>query len=397
MDDGRIKVLFYNYFNETSCKSESRELAVRLQKDVTGKEAYPILEEAWDHFHVEEKPFSVDTSKKILRSILASPLETNQKQSIRTAFPSWPIAACLATFIFSITAIFLTKKTKTSDAASVDYSSLGVDALVKDQAWLTLANGEVVDLSKVKPGPFTTDFGASVTKLENNRLVYEPSESSSATTTAYHVLRTSKGGQYQVVLPDSTHAWLNASSSISFPLRFSGSTRSVKIEGEVFFDVPKKVVKGDSIPFTVSSKGVSIVVLGTQFNVNAYGDELETRTTLVEGAVRVETPSTTRLLRPGQEARTQPTSSKIKISEVDLDEIVAWKRGVFYFKDASIHEIMQQLSRWYGVEVFFEGDPFTRKFSGEISRSATLMEVLEILELSKIQPIVSENKIIIRT
>lgn len=265
-----------------------------------------------------------------------------------------------------------------------------------NKATLTLADGTVVDLDNAANGTIATEGKTVVKKREDGKLEY--SESHSPLTTdnspSYNVLSTPKGGQYFLELPDGSKVWLNAASSIRYPTAFNSKERLVELTGEAYFDIMKNPNIPFRVHFTSSSKdggdreGV-IEVMGTQFNVNAYNDESTIRTTLLEGKVKIaSSDKNTAILLPGQQAQIKNTSvgnGHIRVvDDVDTEEAIAWKNGLFYFDNVDIQAIMRQLARWYKVQVFFKGKIPARRFAGQVSRSSNLSQVLKILELSKI-------------
>jgi ferric-dicitrate binding protein FerR (iron transport regulator) len=176
--------------------------------------------------------------------------------------------------------------------------------------------------------------------------------------------------------------WLNAASSITYPTVFKGAEREVTLNGEGYFEV----TKNKAMPFRVKSALQTIEVLGTHFNVNAYGDEALLKTTLLEGSVKVTSAINSILIVPGEQAVISRTgNSAISKQQVNLDKEVAWKNGVFSFADEDIREVMRQVSRWYDIDVVYEGDMPTEKFFGEISRSSKLTDVFRILELNNMK------------
>lgn len=265
-----------------------------------------------------------------------------------------------------------------------------------NKATLTLADGTVVDLDNAANGTIATEGKTIVKKREDGELEY--SESHSPLTTdhspSYNVLSTPNGGQYFLELPDGSKVWLNAASSIRYPTAFNSKERLVELTGEAYFDIKKNQNIPFRVHFTSSSKdggdreGV-IEVMGTQFNVNAYNDESTIRTTLLEGKVKIaSSDKNTAILLPGQQAQIKNTSignGHIRvIDDVDTEEAIAWKNGLFYFDNVDIQAIMRQLARWYKVQVIFKGKIPARRFAGQVSRSSNLSQVLKILELSKI-------------
>ena len=217
---------------------------------------------------------------------------------------------------------------------------------------------------------------------------------------SYNVLSTPRGGQYRLVLPDGSQVWLNAASSIRYPTAFTGTERKVEVSGEVYFEVTKNA----AMPFRVvvnRRKGepdpMEIEVLGTQFNVNAYTDEDVIRTTLLEGAVKVKKGVKGGILQPGQQAQCKEDGEMRWVPDADVEKVVAWKNGVFEFRDENLQAVMRQISRWYDVEVVYEGAIPTDGFTGRFSRNTSLSGVLSILRLSDIRLTVENKKIIVRS
>lgn len=234
-----------------------------------------------------------------------------------------------------------------------------------DLATLTLSDGRVVTLNRDKRGVV---IGEDLTYNDGTSLVDVGAGGDP------HVmeltLTTPRGGQYQTTLSDGTKVWLNAGSSLRYPLRFSGDNRTVALEGEAYFDVSHDARR----PFIVAVNDTKIEVLGTQFNVNSYA---RITTTLVEGSVKVANATGEQLLAPGQEAC---VGNSITVHAADIDKATAWKNGYFHFKDDNMMEIMDQLARWYDVEVTYRGTvPVDKGYNGRIRREVNLSKVLEML------------------
>jgi ferric-dicitrate binding protein FerR (iron transport regulator) len=221
----------------------------------------------------------------------------------------------------------------------------------------------------------TQQGSAKVIKLEG-KLLYDLG-SEKAKQIVYNTISTPKGGQYQLELPDGSLVWLNASSSIYFPTSFIEKERRVEITGEAYFEVAKSADK----PFIVSVNNSEVQVLGTHFNINAYSDEEEVRTTLLEGSVKFVDGSNTSLLQPGQQSQLTKDRIVKVASNVDVNEVVSWKNGLFSFENAGIETIMRQLSRWYDVEIDYKGKT-DDIFVAEMSRNIKLSDVLKALELT---------------
>ena len=212
-----------------------------------------------------------------------------------------------------------------------------------------------------------------ITNLQTATLVYNSGTGNSVP--VYNTLSTPGGGQYKLVLPDSTKVWLNASSSIRFPSAFRGSERSVTVTGEAYFEVAKNA----AMPFIVAVKGVQVRVLGTHFNIMAYDDESSLNTTLLEGSVKVMQGEQTSLLLPGQESKISREGNMVVV-RADMDEVMAWKNGWFQFRSYDMKKVMRQISRWYNVEIAYEGIMPTRHFSGMVSRENSIGQVLRIMQ-----------------
>jgi ferric-dicitrate binding protein FerR (iron transport regulator) len=197
-----------------------------------------------------------------------------------------------------------------------------------------------------------------------------------------NTIRTPAGGQYQIKLPDGTKVWLNASSIIKFPSSFARNFREVELEGEAYFEVAKMLYNNNiNIHFFVKNKEQQIEVLGTHFNVSSYPEDI-IKTTLLEGSVRVYSliSNSSQVLKPGQQS--QIVNGEIEIRAADTESSFAWKNGDFIFNNEELYSIMNKLERWYDIEVEYKGSVVPRRFSGAVSRSNNLSEVLRIMELT---------------
>ncbi|WP_343307111.1 FecR domain-containing protein [Chitinophaga niabensis] len=210
---------------------------------------------------------------------------------------------------------------------------------------------------------------------------------------SFNTLRTPKGGQFQITLADGTKIWLNAASSLRYPTAFVGGTRKVEVTGEAYFEVAKHATR----PFIVQINAqTAIEVLGTSFNINAYTNEASIKTTLIEGAVRLTVNEQSRTLSPGQQAQVNSQGDIQLIEKADLDEALAWKHELFYFRNADLQAVMRQLERWYDVEISYSGKIPARRFQGEIQRNLNLSDVLEGLKNTEINFSIEGRKIIVK-
>jgi len=249
-----------------------------------------------------------------------------------------------------------------------------------NKAVLTLADGSRIALDDIQQGEIAVQSGISITKTSEGQLIYERATAEFRVLNSqvvYNKIETPKGGQYQVNLPDGSKVWLNAASSLRYPAVFSGTERKVELTGEAYFEIsPNKLM-----PFKVVSASQVVEVLGTHFNINAYCNESQIRTTLIEGSVKVSgsLSQKTSYLKPGEEALNK--KGEILIHPANVEQVMAWKNGNFQFNDMYLVDIMRQLERWYDVEIDYSAIPHTR-YNAYMSRDLNLSRVLEILEVT---------------
>jgi ferric-dicitrate binding protein FerR (iron transport regulator) len=264
-----------------------------------------------------------------------------------------------------------------------------------NKAILTLANGKKISLTDAKNGTIAQQAGIQVNKTKNGQLVYivgtasgPAAGSGKAAEAAYNTIETPRGGQYQVVLPDGSKVWLNAASSITYPVVFNKNNRTVKINGEAYFEV----IHHADAPFKVQTNNQTIEDIGTHFDVNAYNDEPNTKSTLLEGIVKVNNIT----LKPGQQAVT--TANQTKVVDADLEATIAWKNAMFRFDSEKLGTIMRQVARWYDVEVTYEDESLKDKSFGAVTtRFANASQLLHKLELTGVAKFRIEGKKIIVT
>jgi transmembrane sensor len=273
------------------------------------------------------------------------------------------------------------------------------DHLVKEdvkpggnRALLTLADGTTIVIDDATDGKLAEQSGVIITKTKEGQLVYQFKDSNSSgkgVSKQFNTISTPKGGQYQVNLPDGTKVWLNAATSIKFPVTFSDlKERRVELNGEAYFEVHKDKLK----PFKVASDLQEVEVLGTHFNVNTYKNERNNKTTLLEGSVELHSSVTADLkLRPGEQSVLNEKG--VDVNKVNTEEVIAWKNGNFLFNDERLTSIMRQLERWYDVGVDYSTIPDTR-YNGYISKNVNLSNVLNMLEITGNLKFKIEGKVI---
>jgi len=248
-----------------------------------------------------------------------------------------------------------------------------------NKATLTLADGKKIELDSSGNGTLALQGKINVIKQDNGLIVYKGEVS--ADENKFNTLTVPKGSKpMKLLLEDGSLVWLNVASSITYPTAFAGSERRVEITGEAYFEITKNKGK----PFIVKKKNddAQVQVLGTHFNVNAYDDEAVLKVTLLEGAVDVSKAGNHALLKPGQQALISKEASRV-LNNVDLEEVMAWKNGRFYFDGADIKTVMRQVEKWYNVDVSYESEiPYS--FVAKISRNVNASELLKILQLTEL-------------
>lgn len=249
-----------------------------------------------------------------------------------------------------------------------------------NKAFLTMANGKTITLTDAKNGQLATQAGIRVNKTKDGMLVYQVANTTTDGTdpNAVNIITTPRGGQYMVILADGTKVWLNSVSSLRYPVAFTGNTRSVELTGEGYFEVAKNKQK----PFVVKANGNNVEVLGTHFDISAYNDDKAVTTTLLEGSVRLSKGSVTTMLSPGQKGISVNGRPDINVQEADTEQAIAWKNGIFLFKNADIRTIMKQASRWYDVDVDFLDNLKDKEYGGKLSKFKDISELMHNLELT---------------
>lgn len=260
-----------------------------------------------------------------------------------------------------------------------------------ERAILTVANGKKIDISGAGEGRIAVQGDIAVNKTANGSIIYQHADQpTAANTPIYNTMTTPRGGQYPLTLSDGTRVWLDAASSITFPVVFIGNERSVAITGQVYFEVAHNAAK----PFKVTANDQTVEVLGTHFNINAYTDEPDMKTTLLEGSVRITKNGQSAMLMPGQQAIVPFSKAGAIITKAaDTNEAIAWHMGLFKFNNANIQTVMRQLARWYDVDISYKGAIPDRRFSGEIYRNVNASKIADILSYKQIHFRIDGKKI----
>lgn len=337
-------------------------------------------------YSFDEKAALADLQKKIDFGVAADSPIAEITQPGHKYRVYWVAAAVLMAVIG--TTVFYTLNKRKTDIASLPVAERYHNDVNPggDKAVLELADGQKIVLDNTSNGELAQQGRVSVIKSDSGQVAYKVGKTGNEVAISYNTISTPKGGQYQVILPDGSKVWLNAASSLRFPTSFAGNTRTVELMGEGYFQVEKdkarpfrvKVSPLQGAPATAGR--MEVEVLGTEFDLMAYGDEDHQAATLISGDVVVWSGDKKMQLKPDQQVVLNKQTSLLNlIDNPELEPIVAWKNGVFQFHDASIQSIMRQAARWYDIEVDYSGE-VKQQFNGTVPRQVNLSTLLQILE-----------------
>ncbi|MND50657.1 fec operon regulator FecR [compost metagenome] len=362
-------------------KQEVEKLFEKYNKGLASPQEQIMLER-WYHQELAKQQLSDDEAdfvslKEEIWDGVLDRAGLQENKSVKKLFPLWTKIAAAASIVLLIS-IGINSYLAKRASENTELANANKIAPGSNKAILTLSNGQKISLTDASKGTLANESGIVITKTADGQLTYKFSNSTDINASALiNTIETPRGGQHQITLPDGTVVTLNAASSLKFPASFTGlANRKVELSGEAYFEV----AKDKKHPFIVQSGSQEVEVLGTHFNVNTYPDEKAAKTTLLEGAVKVSANGNAHLLKPGQQSIL--TNNTVDIVTANIKETMAWKNGYFRFNDDRIDEIMPLLSRWYDVEVNYEGKISDERFSGTISRYKNINEVLAMLSYS---------------
>lgn len=317
-----------------------------------------------------------DLKKRIFQSIIHQ-VEADQPLVRRMPWKRRLSAAAAVLLILGGTAFYLFNRQNGRQDQGISTTASQAITSPASAATLTLASGAIIRLDSIKDGILARQGNAAIRKLPDGGIVYENGGRDEAA--MLNTLTVPRGGAIlTVTLADGSKIWLNAESSVRYPAAFADS-RQVSVSGEAYFEVSPSAAK----PFRVNADGVITQVLGTHFNVNTFEKQRGIFVTLLEGSVKVSNASASHLLKPGQQADATATGN-IRLNETpDIEGVMAWKSGMIKLNNSDIHTVMQQLERWYDVDIQIENGAEGRRFSGSISRNNDLDTVLEMLSMTR--------------
>lgn len=373
MDKERVGYLYQRHLDQVLTGAELAELKVLAMDPEFLEILQNLTENLW--YDDEQAVEGIDSVKA--RSYYEYiVLQPQQKRKLKL-WPRFAVAAAVTVIAFGTW--FYTNQIDSIRNISASGQIIANDIAPGGVgATLTLANGEKVRLTDADNGELARQAGVTVTKSASGEIIYEITSAAKVENQegAINTLSTARGETYKLRLPDGSRVWLNAASSITYSANLLQlGKRKVTLQGEGYFEISKNKAH----PFVVESKGQQVEVLGTHFNIKAYGDEPAMATTLLEGSVMVSQASKKVILKPGQQALNK--DNVFAVAAVDIDEAVAWKNGLFMFKGEKISDIMKKVQRWYDVDIVYnDGNVGALKFSGTISRYDHVSKLLDILE-----------------
>ncbi|SDK93427.1 FecR family protein [Pedobacter sp. ok626] len=358
-------------------EKDARELLLKYHQGQATAEEKAMLENWLHNFNAEIEHGLSDEQLQLAHQQNWAAIKPNTSKPSIPLWKKLSIAAsillCLSLafyFYSAVRPVQLVQTTKTSPIAPGG-----------NKAFLTLSNGQKISLTDATNGKLAEQSGIQITKTATGMLVYQLTDQPNPSgKTSYNTIETPKGGQYQLILPDGSKVWLNAASTLTFPTSFASlKTRKVELIGEAYFEI----AKNKTSPFIVKSAKQEVKVLGTHFNINSYADEQSTTTTLLEGSVNIVSLNRTEnvILKPGQQSTLN--NNKINVTEINTEEAIAWKNGLFIFNDENIKSIMKKIARWYNVEITFKGNLDHVSFVGNYARNKDLESLLENIELTE--------------
>lgn len=381
----RITFLLEKKFNRTATEAEMAELA-QLFSQAAASDINASLKPLWDAYK-STLILPSDQSDEILAKILHSQSQVYSLPQKSFSKKSWfrYAAAAVLLFVIAGASYLFFSQNESDQKQTITYK--GDVAPGKDGAKLTLSDGRVVLIDSIQDGLVAIDQQVKIFKIDG-KLQYagNPDE------LLYNTITTERGRQWSAILPDGTVAWLNAASSLRYPLKFSSHERVVEMKGEAAF----QVVHNAAQPFRVKVGKQVIEDIGTEFNVKAYDDESDVKTTLIEGSASITTLTDKTVIEAGQLSIVNNVTQQNIIAAGNIDEVMSWRKGLFSFRDADIQTVMKDISRWYNVEVRYEGIiPVIKDFSGKMGRGLTLTQTMKALSTLRVHFRIEEDKRIV--
>jgi transmembrane sensor len=375
----RLKYLLERHISGTCTDAEKQELAALVLDHEHEEEIGRLMEEIFNSLEATDE-LPEHRVESILDSILGRVRYLNRKYL--------SIAAAVIISI-AIGMYYMPGKSKQTRIGDLSQAKQGIKAPETSRAMIVLGNGKTVAIDSLNKQALALQGDARVVRTKDGQIVYKGNSDEMV----YNTLVNPKGSKVvDLVLQDGTRVWLNCESSLTYPVDFKDKDRIVEVKGEAYFEVAKNPSK----KFMVVANGVRTEVIGTHFNVNAYNDLGHTHIALLEGSVRISNSTSSAILKPGQEGKLNGTGDIGIEKDIEKDEIIAWKDGMFNFNSLSLQGIMKQIERWYDVEVVYDGVTTEKHFSGIFSRADNVSEILKMMQLAGVKFSIEGRKIIVK-
>lgn len=364
--EARIKELFNKHINKTISEEEFKELFEYLEQPEHKDDILNLMKQ--HELHVDDNELPDVDWDSMYRNIVQEELSATKRK--RAWF--YYVAASLLVIV-GFYFMLGSNKDKSSVRTLVQVNDVPPGS---SKALLTLADGSEISLSKNREGLLASQGTVKITKRTDGLVEYSSTDNSQIN--KFNTLTTPNGGTYSLELPDGTMVWLNAASSIKYPVSFGKKERRVEVSGEVYFEVAKDKTR----PFYVKTGSAEIQVLGTHFNVMTYPDKFRSELTLLEGSVRFIKGKQQEILSPGEQFQFVENADAIKRVQANIEEVMAWRNNLFVFNNTGIAEIMKDVARWYNVKIQYEGEIPDVSFTGIIPRNTNVSKVLNALTLT---------------
>lgn len=396
MPQERFQYLFQQYFNKQATPAEEKELFEWALIPANENAVQELLQQYW-HQSGAEDDIAPEKADAMLQGIL-NPAPVKPAPVRRLVWRSIAIAASILLVLgWGSYLLFFNKPPEKADVARVINE---VNAPETNRAVIMLADGQKIYLDSAGNGQLAAQNNVKLVKLANGKIVYAVAQSNTGEAVQYNTLLNPRGSRIiDMELSDGTHIWLNAGSSVTYPVVFAGNERKVTITGEAYFEVaPMHLASGNKMPFKVLIPGgAEVEVLGTHFNINAYENEESINTTLLEGSVKLSSMANGQwsILKPGEQAVLKANSPLTIHHSPDVSQVMAWKNGLFNFNGMKLQEVMRQLERWYDIEVVYEKGVPNITFGGKITKNVSLKGLLIGLEKSEVHFRLEGRKLIV--
>jgi ferric-dicitrate binding protein FerR (iron transport regulator) len=395
----RLEFLLNAYVNQTASAAEELELFTIIHQSGNEDKVKSLILtmfEAQPAASTDEQQWQ-PLLQKILSGEATRPPAAVYQLPVKRTNKRWRWMPAAAAVLILLAGVFYYYSSQHANElvlspASSPATIADIEAPASANAVLTLADGRTIILDSAGNGSLAMQGDVSVVKQGDGVLAYSDGNISASVPMEFNTLTVPRGSKViSLSLSDGTKVWLNSESSIRYPVSFTGSERKVEIAGEAYFEVAHNADK----PFNVQVQDMTVQVLGTHFNINSYADEGNVKTTLLQGSVKILNDGKQQLLRPGQQAIVKNSATTV-LNTVNLEEVMAWKNGIFSFQNMELKSIMRQMARWYNVDVIYE-DEINDNYTVNVSRNVPASQLFRFIEMSGgVHFTINDRKVIVK-